>query len=105
MIRAERIGRCCLTAAGHAGYARAGQDIVCAAVSALVETLEAYLLLLQMEGAGETQINGDRVAFLPADENDGRGAFAFDYAETGLRLIEKQYPNHVSFSSSWCGED
>ena len=104
MIRAVRTGRCRLSAVGHAGYAKAGQDIVCAAVSALVETLEAYLLLLQIEGAGEVQIKGDSVAFLPADENDGRGASAFDYAETGLRLIARQYPDHVSFSSSWCGE-
>lgn len=33
-----------LYAKGHAGYAQAGEDIVCAAVSILCFSLEAYLL-------------------------------------------------------------
>ena len=88
-----------LEARGHAGYAPAGQDIVCAGASTLMQTL-AYLL------AGEENAHSD-----VWDEEDGprlavtagvprsawvEGAFAF--AKTGFALLAERYPDHVRFA-------
>ena len=45
-------GRMMLRAAGHAGYAEKGKDIVCAGVSALMQTL-AYSAAEEREHIGE----------------------------------------------------
>ena len=88
-----------LEASGHAGYAPAGQDIVCAGASTLMQTL-AYLL------AGEENAHSD-----VWDEEDGprlavtagtprspwvEGAFAF--AKAGFALLAERYPDHVRFA-------
>ena len=88
-----------LEARGHAGYAPAGQDIVCAGASTLMQTL-AYLL------AGEENAHSD-----VWDEEDGprlavtagaprspwvEGAFAF--AKAGFALLAERYPDHVRFA-------
>ena len=88
-----------LEAQGHAGYAPAGQDIVCAGASTLMQTL-AYLL------AGEENAHSD-----VWDEEDGprlavtagaprspwvEGAFAF--AKAGFALLAERYPDHVRFA-------
>ena len=88
-----------LEARGHAGYAPAGQDIVCAGASTLMQTL-AYLL------AGEKNAHSD-----VWDEEDGprlavtagtprspwvEGAFAF--AKAGFALLAERYPDHVRFA-------
>ena len=88
-----------LEARGHAGYAPAGQDIVCAGASTLMQTL-AYLL------AGEENAHSD-----VWDEEDGprlavtagtprspwvEGAFAFTKA--GFALLAERYPDHVRFA-------
>ena len=88
-----------LEARGHAGYGPAGQDIVCAGASTLMQTL-AYLL------AGEENAHSD-----VWDEEDGprlavtagaprspwvEGAFAF--AKAGFGLLAERYPDHVRFA-------
>ena len=88
-----------LEARGHAGYAPAGQDIVCAGASTLMQTL-AYLL------AGEENAHSD-----VWDEEDGprlavtagvprsawvEGTFAF--AKAGFALLAERYPDHVRFA-------
>lgn len=88
-----------LEARGHAGYAPAGQDIVCAGASTLMQTL-VYLL------AGEENAHSD-----VWDEEDGprlavtagvprsawvEGAFAF--AKAGFALLAERYPDHVRFA-------
>ena len=90
---------CRLEAAGHAGYAPAGQDIVCAGASTVMQGL-VYLL------AGEENAHSD--AF---DEPDGprlavqadapcadwvRGAF--ELAKASFALLAERYPENVRFA-------
>lgn len=53
---------------GHAGSAEKGNDLICAAVSALAHTLEANLRQLESVGALEK---------MAADLTDGKGWFEF----------------------------
>lgn len=90
---------CRLEATGHAGYAPAGQDIVCAGASTVMQGL-VYLL------AGEENAHSD--AF---DEPDGpclavqadapcedwvRGAF--ELAKAAFALLAERYPENVRFA-------
>lgn len=79
---------------GHSGYAEAGNDIVCSAISILVQTLEEHL---------------DRICdTYNADIKPGRaeitaeGAKAkecFEFTVTGLRLIENSFPRYISVTN------
>ena len=90
---------CRLEAAGHAGFAPAGQDIVCAGASTLMQAL-VYLL------AGEANAHADAW-----DEPDGpRLAVqadapcaawvqgAFELAKAGFTLLAERYPDNVRFA-------
>ena len=78
---------------GHAGYAPHGQDIVCAAVSALVQ---AFYVSVQ-------QLTADQVK---ADFSPGKAVIEYgnlsdvaklleDSLFVGLNLISDNYPDHV----------
>lgn len=75
---------------GHAGYASAGNDIVCAAISALTQTLISYLMETNQDfdfeaGFGELWVMGK-----------GESACtAFDVIMSGLRLMETSYPSYM----------
>ena len=88
-----------LEAVGHASYAPAGQDIVCAGVSTLMQALVSLL-------AGEENAHSD--AF---DEPDGPRLTvtaarpctawvegAFELAKAGFALLAERYPDNVRFA-------
>jgi hypothetical protein len=81
---------------GHAGFAQAGKDIVCAAVSALVQTaangVSTYC------GAVAT-VRDDPGGDYTLDVPNGGGARAQAVLETtiaGLRAIARSHPEHMS---------
>lgn len=86
-----------MTAAGHAGYAPAGQDIVCAAVSCLMETL-AYscgdrcdcIVDKQPDGGVEMRVTAE---YEPYDGVESR----FQFVADGLDLLQQAYPDNVRF--------
>ena len=95
-------GKLTMRAEGHAGYAPAGQDIVCAAVSVLAQTLankvEAAVrsgrLLTSCVQHGETFV----VQALPKPgPNALMVASWFDFVADGLDLLAEQYPENVNF--------
>lgn len=68
---------------GHAQYAPAGQDIVCAAVSILAFTfMNTY----------QVQVNkcGNNIIDLSFDEDVDT-----KFIRTGFKLMEEEYPNNV----------
>ncbi len=84
----------CLEVVGHAGYA-AGDDIVCAAVSVLVDALAAYLEEYD-DCTAEADL-ADGYAMITLSERNA----AFDMAACGLSAIADQYPNYVTMRNSY----
>ena len=76
---------------GHAEFADKGTDIVCAAVSALYETLAMH----ETTYAGELQ-PGHRFIWVAPGKLEA-GTMIMDAFADGFEQIAKQYPAHVSF--------
>lgn len=90
---------CRLEASGHAGYAPAGQDIVCAGASTLMQTLCA--LLASEEGAKSgawDEPDGPRLAVTAAAPQKPWVEGAFEFAKAGFALLAERYPDHVRFA-------
>lgn len=89
------------SAKGHAGFADHGEDIVCAAVSALTQT--TVLGLTQVVGL-ECQIavderEGSLDCLLPgglAGEHWQQAQLILEVLYTGLKATEKEYKRYVS---------
>ena len=103
-------GKLTMRAEGHAGYAPAGQDIVCAAVSVLVQTLANKVdaaarsgrLLTSCVQHGETFV----VQALPKPgPNNLMVASWFDFVEEGLRALAEAYPDNVELVVTDGGAD
>ena len=82
-----------ILAEGHAGYAPAGQDIVCAGVSAILDTL--YERLMSKGCLQEDSVMGAGYAFIHAIDCDASHWY-LDYAAAGLDMIAEAYPDHVA---------
>ena len=81
-----------LTVDGHAGYSSSGNDIVCAAVSAISWTLIGYLVEEEPEWTGGETGRGYMEVTCIGGE---KAANAFDMAILGYRQIEQKYPHCV----------
>ena len=103
-------GKLTMRAEGHAGYAPAGQDIVCAAVSVLARTLANKVeaaarsgrLLTSCVQHGETFV----VQALPKPgPNALMVASWFDFVEEGLRALAEEHPDNVELVVTDGGAD
>ena len=79
-----------LRVSGHAGTAPYGEDLVCAAVTALVCALAKYVSEQEPSAyihlqPGDAQIKAEGESLAPA----------FQTVLAGLRLLEKDYPEGV----------
>ena len=84
-----------LCAQGHSGYAPRGQDIVCAGISVLCQTLVLYLREHGIEP--ETDIgDGEMHIKAPAVPESVAG---FDFCMTGLYAISEAYPENLKIIS------
>lgn len=81
-----------LQASGHAGYAEKGSDIVCAAASALMQTL-AY----SVDGGTVTRSQDDCNTLTVQAEQSFDNMAKFELVTDGLMLLAKQYPENVRF--------
>ncbi len=83
---------------GHSGYAEAGSDIVCAAVSALSITCCNSLQRV----AGVTPETEERDGFLtvriPPGESSHDAQVILRVFEQGISDIAASYPKHISFT-------
>ncbi len=80
-----------LSIQGHAGAAPRGQDIVCAAVSGIVESLRLYISRFPECSAND---DGD-VLTLAAPATFLQ---SFDAASMGLMALSEQFPENVHFA-------
>ena len=86
---------------GHAGYASSGEDIVCAAVSAIVQT--AVIGLTDVIGIVPQydQQKGNVVCIIPNDLNmqtKEKTSVVLKTMLKGLRSIELQYSSYISIN-------
>jgi len=82
-----------VTVHGHAGYAPKGEDIVCAAVSALIYTLVAYLN--RTENTAEVVIRPGYVTAAAMEQSP-----ALAVVRCGLEQVAANYPRCVEISDS-----
>ena len=90
---------------GHAGYAPAGQDIVCAGASILTQAL--IWMAAEMDQAECTASDGPEgprvvvTAHPGADpREDQRINGSFELAKTGLALLAERYPDNLRFADT-----
>lgn len=87
-VRKDRI-----TVSGHAGYAEAGKDIVCAGVTALTMSLVKSINDLT-EDKIEYEISPGRVDIHCGNLSES-GMLLVDSFFIGICLIAEKYPDHV----------
>ena len=88
-----------LEAAGHAGYAPAGQDIVCAGVSTLMQAL-VYLLAGEENAHSEAfdEPDGPRLAVSVDASCEEWVRGAFELAKACFVLLAERYPDNLRFA-------
>lgn len=92
-------GKLTMRAEGHAGYAPAGQDIVCAAVSCLMQTL-AYSAA-EDEHTSSCIYQGKEGPVVNVEAGDSvLMRDKFELVADGLDLLAEQYPANVNFKKS-----
>ena len=92
-------GKLTMRAEGHAGYAPAGQDIVCAAVSCLMQTL-AYSAA-EDEHTSSCSYQGKDGPVVSVKAGDSvLMRDKFELVADGLDLLAEQYPENVSFKET-----
>lgn len=96
MPTGERMRR--LEAYGHAGYAPAGQDIVCAGASMLMETL-VYMLAgcEEADCCAYREPTGPRVSVKLTGNICESDLAVIEFAKNGLALLAERYPDYVHF--------
>lgn len=77
---------------GHAGYAEAGKDIVCAGVSAIGYALLGFLRNTDCKGLRVITDSGNLAVSCKGGE---RVSAAFEMAYIGLLQIAQKYPQYV----------
>ena len=79
---------------GHAGFAEEGQDIVCAAVSALIiTTFNAMEKFTAEQFTAEDRDGQVKVVF--REENTNEGRLLMDTLLLGLTEIREEYPEYL----------
>lgn len=84
-------------AQGHAGWADDGEDIVCAAVSAILQAARLGLEAYAQVPLKVAQQKGDLRFEVPEDRRDDAGVAAIlATAHLSVEQIARQYPDHVT---------
>lgn len=88
-----------LEVAGHAGYAPAGQDIVCAGASTLMQAL-VYLLAGEESARSDAwdEPEGPRLAVAAQAPVAPWVQGAFELAKAGFTLLAERYPDNLRFA-------
>ena len=86
-------------ATGHAEFAEHGEDIVCAAVSAILQSARLGLESYARIPLDVRQESGTMRLHWPESTRDDQAVAAIaGSAERGVESIAAQYPEHVKFS-------
>lgn len=94
----ERNDRYAISASGHANYAPFGQDIVCAGISVLMESLSNYLDEYAKDYNWhilENRIDDNGDMNIEVLDTKGEMYYMFKMVEKGIESISMQYPAFV----------
>lgn len=83
---------------GHSGYAKEGNDIVCAAVSALAQAAVMGLSEIAGQNVGHSQDKGNLICTMTPGEDASKRLKAEAILSTfilGIQSIAAQYPKYV----------
>jgi uncharacterized protein YsxB (DUF464 family) len=85
------------TCQGHSGYAQAGEDIVCAAITSALRLTECTINdVLKAEAQVTVSASGARISLrLPARSPQGCQAIIQGFY-TYLRELQSEYPEHLT---------
>lgn len=86
---------CGFRASGHSGYAEAGSDIVCAAVSALCQTAEMGLRKIAKVDVSTRMDEDKGFLELTVPHPDHDSQVILSTLEEGIKDIASQYPRYV----------
>lgn len=82
---------------GHAGHGKAGEDIVCSAISMLGQTLLAYL------NVDHDKIDYSiRTGYIWIYAKGKNATTALHVIMAGFFLLERDYPEHVQIARGCC---
>ena len=87
-----------LTAEGHAGAGKHGEDIVCAGISAIVTSLGQYMLRYEAGMRPELTLKSgeSKIRARPVWGWRRRTREAYRQAVDGLTIMAESYPDYVS---------
>ena len=86
---------------GHAGRGQYGHDLVCASISAVVQTTVLGITDVLKLNADVELHDGEAVCILPRDIDSVRrneAAVLIDTMEKGLQSIAEEYPKTLKFT-------
>ena len=93
-------GRFCkCSVKGHAGFADAGQDIVCAAVSSAVQ-LTANLITETFQEQAEVSADDNLISIVLKHPDAGNGFLILEGLLTHLQCISEDYPRTIKLKIS-----
>lgn len=85
----------CITIKGHAGYAPHGQDIVCAAVSTLVQTFLASVEELTADEITALRNEQGQIQTIQYRNLTAQGQVLLGSFFVGIRMIADSYPSNL----------
>lgn len=87
-----------MSAEGHAGAGEMGEDVICAAVSTLMQTLAINARLINALDLQIQEGDGDMcVCCYPDPQDAQRCRDAFDTIANGMRWLQADFPEFVTF--------
>jgi uncharacterized protein len=93
-------------ARGHAEFADHGEDLVCAAVSAILQSARLGLEQHERVDLGAAQKSGLFHIHVPAEARDREGVVAIlATAHLSIRQLAAQFPDHVTAEEIGDGDD
>lgn len=92
---------------GHAGYAEAGKDIVCAGVSVLLYGFWSYLET-QSRLCGKGDVHADELdggLYVRSRGFEGKDIQAWEVMRAGICLLSQCYPKNVNYVENYLCEE
>lgn len=87
---------------GHTGFAAAGEDILCSAVSVLCYTLQSYLSSAYSQGTisrfSADFSDGQVLMQYELDEENNEVEACIDAILGGFRILEESFPDYIETS-------